>query len=180
MVKSGNLLEAAQIFRNGDLPSKSITKLLQTDTFPLNEAQNLLSKLAEMLKSAMENKIKHVWVGYRRSRSNVPVFVLISYNNGVVISAEDIPESYPPFECVIRQEYEVSSEAREITNNIEARQILIVHKIALQPGSASEVGIDAAMVKITSDWRLQDRACFQKIAVQLQELQVTSSHAIVL
>ncbi|KAK3600417.1 hypothetical protein CHS0354_023625 [Potamilus streckersoni] len=122
--ETADAFETANSLRNGNVPHEVIIKLLETDKFPQNEVHDLLKILAENLRSEMQEKIKDVWIGFRNGFSNVPIVAIISFNNGVKLSKEDIPESYRSFECIFRHEYEVSEEAREIIDNKEIRRIV--------------------------------------------------------
>ncbi|KAL3862078.1 hypothetical protein ACJMK2_008073 [Sinanodonta woodiana] len=116
---SGQISMASQVLLNTDFKLEVIGKLLETDKCSRNDVRNMLTGCVEMLRTDLQEKVKSVWVGFRQIYPNVPVFVLISYNNGVKLSKKDIPRSFRSFEFVFRHEFEVSEEAREITRNEE-------------------------------------------------------------
>ncbi|KAK3591052.1 hypothetical protein CHS0354_026066 [Potamilus streckersoni] len=122
IINSGQVSMATRVFLNKDFEIEVIGKLLETDKCSRSDVQNILNSCVEMLMSEMKKKVKSVWLGFRQMYPNVPIFVLISYDNGIKLSEKDIPNSFRSFEFVFRHEFEVSEEAREITKYEENKQ----------------------------------------------------------
>lgn len=122
LMKSRKMSTVAEVFLKKDFKIEVIGKLLETSKCSRNDVQNMLTSCVETLMTEMQKKIKSAWVGFKQRYPNVPIFVLISYNNGVKLSEKDIPKSFRSFEFVFRHEFEVNEEAQEITKNEKIRR----------------------------------------------------------